>query len=103
MKDAVMLLCYDLSVENKNEIREYQKFLKFLKSNGYDRIQKSIAIKYLKNKASFEYEKKWVNKFAPKNGKVYLWILSYSKYCSVHTVRGTPPKTDELSSSLIEY
>jgi CRISPR-associated protein Cas2 len=102
MKDSVIFLCYDLPVEDSTQKKEYNKFLKFLKRNGFDRIQKSVAIKYLKNIASYENEKAWIDKYAPKTGTVFIWCLSYNKYCSVDTIRGNPPLTKTLSDPLIE-
>jgi CRISPR-associated protein Cas2 len=102
MKDSVIFLCYDIPVEDKMQKKEYTRFLKFLKRNGFDRIQKSVAIKYLKNKASYENEKLWIDKYAPKIGTIYVWCLSYNKYCSVVAIRGNPPATEELSNPLIE-
>lgn len=103
MRDTVVFLCYDLPVQTKREKRNYQRFAKYLKQQGYIKIQKSIAIKYLKNGASYESELLNLEKNAPIDGEVYMWNISFKKYSSVAIIRGSPVPIEELRSPILEF
>jgi len=90
-------------MEEDSAHKEYYKYSKYLKKNGYIHIQKSVVIKYIKNCEAFEGEVTRIKHNSPKSGKIYIWQMSYEKYASgISLVDGIFP-TEELREEIIEF
>ena len=68
---SVILMFFDLPMLKKSDRKEYRRFKKQLKLNGYVDIQKSIAVKLIHNSAQNKRELEKLKQISPKAGSVY--------------------------------
>ena len=62
---------FDLPMLEKSDRKEYRRFKKQLKLNGYVDIQKSIAVELIHNSAQNKRELEKLKQISPKAGSVY--------------------------------
>ena len=63
-----IILIFDLPVETKMQQKSYRQFIKFLKNEGFIRIQYSVYSKLCINKDSAKTESKRISMNAPIEG-----------------------------------
>ena len=83
---SVILLFFDLPMLSKNDRKEYSRFRKELKKNGYVSIQESVNIKLLHNSAQNKRELEKLKSFSPKTGSVYsipICVSDFKKLASL--------------------
>ena len=86
---SIILLFFDLPMLTKLDRREYNKFKKQLKKNGYVGIQNSVAIKLLHNSANNKKELTKLKTVSPKQGSVFalpICIADFKKIVSLSSV-----------------
>lgn len=91
------LLMFDLPVETAKDRREYAKFVKFLKKQGFVLFQKSIYCKLSVNEAAAKATEKTVKGNLPKNGVVSLLTLTENQFNSISYLLGDY-ETDVLTN-----
>ncbi len=91
------LLMFDLPVETARDRREYAKFVKFLKKQGFVLFQKSIYCKLSVNEASAKATEKTIKGNLPKNGVVSLLTLTENQFNSISYLLGDY-ETDVLTN-----
>ena len=83
---SVILLFFDLPMIDKEDRKEYYRFRKQLRKNGYVGIQESVALKLLHNSAMNSRELERLKLISPKNGSVYaipICIADFKKLTSL--------------------
>jgi len=83
-----LIIMYDLNIDTKEEVQEYNKFRKFLISRGYVMMQYSIYMKTLNAKTKENYEVEAIKKYIPKNGNIRVLSITDNQYHSMKMLRG---------------
>lgn len=71
------MICFDLPSETANDKKEYRNFKNYLTQKGYNYLQKSIYIKYLRNKSAYNYELISIKKYCPEHDETFFQIDTY--------------------------
>lgn len=71
---------FDLPISTSDQRRAYSKFMKFLKSNGFQMMQESVYVKLLHNGRNIVSELKEVSDESPKEGLVCTIPLNISAF-----------------------
>lgn len=77
---GVILVMYDMPVENTDDRRCYTKFRKFLLRNGYIAMQKSVYVKLLRSIARTNLEVAAVCSAAPSSGTINILPLTINSF-----------------------
>ena len=97
------ILMFDLPVETKSERREYRHFVKFLKKEGFVRLQKSIYTKLVINKFALNHSRKAIISHLPMDGFVSFLSITEKQYQSIeHFLGQTSTKEITTDSRYIE-
>lgn len=81
-----LVLFFDLPVETKAQQRNYRKFVKFLTSEGYIRIQYSVYSKLCINSDSAETASKKAVNNCPSDGDVRFLVITERQYSKIVNV-----------------
>ncbi len=79
---------FDLPVETTKNRRDYQKFVKFLKKQGFYMFQESIYVKLSINEASAALLEKTIKNNLPDNGTISMLILTEKQFNSIVVLLG---------------
>ncbi len=77
------MLMFDLPVVTANQRKEYRKFLKFLKKQGFIMYQESIYVKLSINEASVKALKKTIESHLPKEGLVSMITITERQFSNI--------------------
>ena len=83
-----IILFYDLSMKEKNDIKSYNKFRKWIIKRGYIMVQYSIYVKIVNAATKVEYEIKAMKKVLPKYGHVRILRVSDTQYRNMEILSG---------------
>lgn len=92
-----MMLFFDLPMTTDKDLKNYQKFSKFLKNNGFIMMQYSVYTKIVMTSHNVNYYKKKVYKNAPYHGNVRILVLTEKQYNSMELVVGNKSYTEEFN------
>ncbi|MSS01624.1 CRISPR-associated endonuclease Cas2 [Erysipelotrichaceae bacterium LKV-178-WT-2G] len=81
-----LILMFDLPVETKQQQKVYREFIKFLKNEGFIRIQYSIYSKLCINKDSAKTVSKHISMHSPTEGDIRYLIISENQYQNIVNV-----------------
>ena len=82
---AMWLMClFDLPVETEFEKREYTRFRKFLKSEGFYMIQYSVYIRPCPSQENLETHRQRIERSLPENGEVRLIPFTDYQFRKMH-------------------
>lgn len=84
-----ILLFFDLPVTTAKGRREYKRFVKFLTSDGFIRIQYSVYCKLCINSDSAYTESKHVMSESPVDGDVRFIVITETQYQGIVNVNDT--------------
>ncbi len=84
------ILMFDLPVETVSERREYRKFSKLLKKEGYVRLQKSIYTKLCINRSQLDHELRVIRSHLPMDGLISVLNITEKQYHSIEHLIGEP-------------
>ena len=84
-----MILFFDLPVTTPQGRREYTRFVKYLDSDGFIRIQESVFCKLCINIDSAKTLSKRVMRECPDEGDIRFIIVSEKQYQSITNVNDT--------------
>lgn len=82
------ILMFDLPVETSENRRNYRKFLKFIKSEGFVMLQKSVYTKFHVNRASLNHEKRIVLSNSPLEGMISMLSITEKQFQTIEHVIG---------------
>lgn len=83
---------FDLPVETSLNRKNYRRFLKYIKSQGFVMLQKSVYTKFHVNRANLNREKTMILTHAPIDGFVSLLSITENQFQSIEHVIGSPEK-----------
>lgn len=90
-----MLLFFDLPVETAKDRKIYSKFRKFLISEGFIMMQKSVYTKLALNMSAVNFEREKIIKNKPPQGIVQLLTVTEKQFNAIECIVG------ELSSNIL--
>ena len=93
-----LVVIFDLPVETKEEKRVYRKFVKYLKNEGYIRIQYSVYSKLCINNDACYTASKRLKESAPSNGDVRYMVITENQYLSIVNVNNTYTLQEQITS-----
>lgn len=83
-----MLLFFDLPIETAKDKKIYSKFRKFLISEGFIMMQKSVYTKLALNASGVNAEKDKINKNKPPHGIVQLLTVTEKQFNEIECIVG---------------
>ena len=83
-----MLLFFDLPTETAKDRKIYSKFRKFLISEGFIMMQKSVYTKLALNSSVVNSEKEKINKNKPPHGIVQLLTVTEKQFNEIECIVG---------------
>lgn len=83
-----MLVFYDLPMETAKDRKIYSKFRKFLISEGFIMMQKSVYTKLALNMSVVNSEKEKINKNKPPQGIVQLLSITEKQFSEIECIVG---------------
>lgn len=81
-----IIAIFDLPMITNEEKRNYRKFVKYLKNEGYIRIQYSVYSKLCINNNSCSTASKKLENNAPKDGDIRYMIITENQYLSIANI-----------------
>lgn len=94
-----LLLFFDLPVETNAQKREYRKFVKYLTSEGYIRVQYSVYSKLCINNDSAETASKKVKRSAPKEGDIRFLVITENQYKNIVDLNDSHSLQEDITTS----
>ena len=83
-----IIVIFDLPTETKADIRRYRKFVKFLESDGFLRIQYSVYCKLCINSDSAKTAGKRLKNNSPEKGDVRYLMITEKQYQNIINING---------------
>jgi CRISPR-associated protein Cas2 len=83
-----ILLFFDLPSVSKADHRDYNKFLKLLKKNGFAMMQESLYSKLTINQTVADATMGLIRKNLPKDGLVSVLIITEKQFSSIQQLLG---------------
>lgn len=93
-----MILFFDLPSVTKKDIKEYNKFINYLKKNGFVRMQESVFTKLALNPTIVNLTMNDIRKNVPPEGIVSVLNITENQFASIDHLIGEI-KTDVIMSS----
>ena len=90
-----IILFYDLPMNDKKSVRDYNHFVKKLIGEGFYRIQYSVFVKLAINQQSVDFTMSRVKEILPKEGNIFSFVLTEKQFASMEILLG------ETSTDLI--
>ena len=81
-----LILIFDLPIETKLQQRAYRQFIKFLKNEGFIRIQYSVYSKLCINKDSAKTISKHITLNSPVDGDIRYLIITENQFQNIVNV-----------------
>lgn len=82
------LLMFDLPVETANQRREYRRFIKFLKKEGFIMFQESIYVKLSINESGVKLMKERLKAHVPAKGLVSMITITEKQFQNIDFLQG---------------
>lgn len=98
---GVLCLFFDLPSKTKEECREYAKFRKDLKRNGYIAVQESVYVRLFHNSSNINSEKNRLKLVVPKKGSVFILNLSLKNFKNLTAIVGKEFDFDFFAEDVI--
>lgn len=93
LHEGVLLAFFDLPMESKKDQQGYRKWRKVLEEEGFQRIQKSVYLKYIRHYRMYPYLMKRLFKGVKEiNGTIYLLLLSKGQFEKMVSLIGGLPQ-----------
>lgn len=89
------ILFFDLPTTGKKEIREYTKFLKFIKKQGFVMLQESVYVKLSLNKKVCDLSIKAIKRNIPSDGIISVLTITEQQFASIVQLLG------QISSDIV--
>lgn len=83
-----MLLFFDLPTTTTSDLKEYQKFRKFLINNGFIMLQYSVYSKILLNQTSVNTLRRKLLQIVPEKGLIQILVVTEKQYTNIENIVG---------------
>ncbi len=98
---GVLMLMFDLPMQTAADRREYARFRKLLRKEGFLIFQESCYIKLLRNVSSARAEMERIRRGLPPDGLVHILPMSLGLFRSMQCLLGTPFDFGTFSDDLV--
>lgn len=93
-----IILFFDLPSVTKKDVREYTKFVKLLKENGFIRMQESVFTKLALNQSVVNSILNHIKKHLPSDGIISVLTITETQFSSIEHLIGEV-ETDVIVST----
>ena len=94
-----LLLFFDLPAVTKKDLKEYRKFVKFLTSEGFLRIQYSVYCKLCINTDSAQTEIRRVRLSSPDNGDIRLMAITENQFQKIININESHTLQESITTT----
>lgn len=94
-----LLVFFDLPVTTKPQLKRYRDFVKYLKNDGYIRVQYSVYAKLCINKDCAKTAAKRLLLCAPSEGDIRYMIITENQYLHITNVNNTHNISESVSTT----
>lgn len=94
-----LILMFDLPVETSKNRRDYRTFIKYLKTNGYLRLQYSVYSKLVMNRNVLKFHENKLMSNTPANGKIQTIVVTENQFTSMKYLVGEPSDDEQALTS----
>lgn len=94
-----VVIFFDLPVETKTQQKAYRDFIKYLKSEGYIRVQYSVYAKLCINKDAANTASKRLMMNKPVEGDIRYMIITEKQYQSIVNVNGSYSLQEQITTT----
>jgi len=81
---------FDLPMETSKERKNYRKFLKFIRSEGFVMLQKSVYTKFHINRSYLDNQKRKIIANSPIDGIVSIVSITEKQFQTIEHIIGAP-------------
>lgn len=81
-----VIVCFDLPTVSKDERHNYAVFRKFLQSDGFTQLQKSIYVRHCMSVGKSHTHMKLVERHAPSKGNVMIFHLTDKEFSCIKII-----------------
>ncbi|RNM31318.1 CRISPR-associated endonuclease Cas2 [Absicoccus porci] len=94
-----LLIFFDLPVKTKPQIKQYREFIKYLKNDGFIRVQYSVYAKLCINKDCAQTISKRIRLNAPAEGDIRYMIISELQYQHITNINNTHNLDENITTA----
>ena len=94
-----LLLFFDLPVETGPQKRNYRQFIKFLKTEGYIRMQYSVYSKLCINSNAADTAAKKARSSCPSDGDIRFLVITEGQYQKIVNVNDTYSLQEKVTNT----
>ena len=94
-----LILMFDLPTETKEDLRNYRNFVKYLKTEGYIKVQYSVYSKLFINHDSSRTAAKRLKANSPLNGDIRYLIVSENQYLSIVNINNVYSLQEKITTT----
>lgn len=84
-----IMIFYDLPMDDKEKVYEYNQFRKKLKKLGFYQLQYSIYVKVVQNENGYKTFARQIQGFIPKSGNIRILKVTERQYESMIFLQGS--------------
>lgn len=94
-----IILMFDLPVDTSKNKRDYRKFIKYLKLNGFLRMQYSVYSKLVLNRNVLKFHENKLKQNVPPKGKVQTIVVTENQYADMKYLVGEPTDDEAIMTT----
>lgn len=94
-----LLIFFDLPVKTKPQIKQYREFIKYLKNDGFIRVQYSVYAKLCINKDCAQTISKRIRLNVPAEGDIRYMIISELQYQHITNINNTHNLDENITTA----
>lgn len=94
-----IIIMYDISLTDEEQVRKYNKFRNELYKLGYFRIQYSIYVKCISSHTVYQSERSKILKIIPKNSNVRIVMITEEQYQNIELLSGDKSQTEKFNDN----
>ena len=93
-----LIVLFDLPTLTKTDVRNYRKFVKFLTSEGFIRVQYSVYCKLCINNDSIITYKKRLETNSPVDGDIRYLAITEKQYLGIKNINNTYSLEEQITN-----
>ncbi len=93
------IIFFDLPTQTEKNKKDYNRFLKFLKNQGFIMMQYSIYSKVIINTSAMNKYRRKIYMNAPEEGNIRLMVVTEKQYASIEFITGKMSYEEKLNDN----
>ncbi|MDI4567751.1 MAG: CRISPR-associated endonuclease Cas2 [Mycoplasma sp.] len=94
-----IILMYDLNMDDKEKVKAYQKFHKWITKRGYIMMQYSLYYKTINAFTKYDYEKKALAKNVPTSGNIRCLLITDRQFYDMEILCGLRYVSEKINNT----